>query len=74
MKASIKISAKDRLGLHEWKQHKTWFDEECSLFLCQKKQAKMLWLQNPNQSNVDNFNNAKRKPSTHFEGAWISET
>jgi hypothetical protein len=22
-------SAKERLGLHEFKQHKPWFDEEC---------------------------------------------
>jgi hypothetical protein len=27
---NIKISAKDSLGLHEWKQHKPWFDAECS--------------------------------------------
>jgi hypothetical protein len=29
------------LGLHEVKQHKPWFDEECSGFLDQRKQAKM---------------------------------
>jgi hypothetical protein len=26
---SIKISAKESLGLYERKQHKPWFDEEC---------------------------------------------
>jgi hypothetical protein len=32
------------------------------------KQAKMQWLQNPNQSNVDNPNNVKRAASRHFRG------
>jgi hypothetical protein len=30
------------------------------------KQAKMQWLQNPNQSNVDNLNNVRREASRHF--------
>jgi hypothetical protein len=47
IKESIKISAKDSLGLYERKQHKPWFDKECSTFLDQRKQAKMQWLQNP---------------------------
>jgi len=29
IKESIKTSAKESLGLYEWKQHKPWFDEEC---------------------------------------------
>ena len=40
-KENIKTSAKDILGLHEMKQHKPWFDEECLGFLDQRKQAKM---------------------------------
>jgi hypothetical protein len=28
IKENIKISAKESLGLHEYKQHKPWFDEE----------------------------------------------
>jgi hypothetical protein len=49
IKESIKISANEILGLYERKQHKPWFDEECSKFLDQRKRAKMQWLQNPNQ-------------------------
>jgi hypothetical protein len=41
IKESIKISAKESLGLHERKQHKPRFDEECSKFLDQRKEAKM---------------------------------
>ena len=28
IKHNIQISAKESLGMHEWKQHKPWFDEE----------------------------------------------
>ena len=39
-KGSIKTLAKESLGLHELKQHKTLFDEKCLVFLDQGKQAK----------------------------------
>ena len=52
--------------MHELKQHKPWFDEEYLGFLDQRKQAKIQWLQNPNQSNVDNLNNVKCEASRHF--------
>jgi hypothetical protein len=48
------------------KQYKPWFDEESSQFVHQKKQAKMQWLQDPNQSNVDNLNNVKHAANRHF--------
>jgi hypothetical protein len=52
IRENIKISAKEMLGLYRQKQHKPWFDEDCSQVLGQRKQAKMQWLQNPNQSNL----------------------
>ena len=63
---NIKTSAKESLGLHELKQHKTWFDEECLGFLDQRKRAKMQWVKDPSQSNVDNLNNVRRDVSGHF--------
>jgi hypothetical protein len=63
---SFKISAKERIGLYERTQHKPWFNEECTKFVDQRKQAKMLWLQNLNQSNVDTLNNVRREASRHF--------
>jgi hypothetical protein len=66
IKEGIKISAEESLGLYERKQHKPWFDEECSKFLDQRKQAKMQWLQNPKQSNVDNLNNVGREANRDF--------
>jgi len=66
IKQNIKTSAKESLGLQELKQHKSWFDEECLGFLDQRKQAKMQWIHDPSQSNVDNLNNLRRDASKHF--------
>ena len=60
IKENIKTSAKEVLGLHELKQHKPWFDEECLGFSDQRKQAKMQWINDPSQSNV------RRDASKHF--------
>ena len=35
-------------------------------FLDQRKQAKVQWLQDPNQSSVDNLNNVRHEASRHF--------
>jgi hypothetical protein len=66
IRKNIKISAKDSLGYYELKEHKPWFDEECSKLLDQRKQAKLQWLQDLNEINGDNLNNARRKASRHF--------
>jgi len=66
IKENIKTSAKDSLGLHELKQHKPWFDEECLGFLDQRKRAKTQWVQDPRQSKVDNLNNVRHEVCRHF--------
>ena len=66
IKENIKTSAKESLGLHELKQNKPWFDEECFGFLDQRKRAKMQWIQDPSQSKVDNLNNVRCEVSRHF--------
>jgi len=65
IKENIKTSAKESLGLQEMKQHKPWFDE-CLGFLDQRKQAKMQWIPDPSQSNVDNLNIVRHDASRHF--------
>ena len=52
--------------MHELKQHKPWFDEECLGFSDQRKQAKMQWLQYSNQSNLVNLNNVRCEASRHL--------
>jgi len=66
IKESVRTSAKESLELQELKQHKPWFDEECSRFLYQRKQAKMQWVQDANHRNVDNTNNGRREASRYF--------
>ena len=66
MGENIKTSATESLGMHEMKQHKQWFDEECLGILDQRKQAKMKWIQDPSQSKADNLNNVRRDASRHF--------
>jgi hypothetical protein len=65
MKGNIQTSDKDSLGLYELKQQKPWFDNECLQFLDQRKQATMQWLQDLNQSNIDNLNNVRHEASRH---------
>ena len=66
IKENIQTSVKESLSLHEFKQKKPWFDEECLGFLDQRKRAKMQWIQDPSQSNVDNLNKVRREVSRHF--------
>jgi hypothetical protein len=66
IKESIKTSAKGSLGLHELRQHKPSFEEECLGFLDGRKQAKMQWMQDPSQNNVQNLNKVRRDASRHF--------
>jgi len=44
IKENILTSAQESLVLHECKQNKPWFDEECLGFLDQRKWAKMQWI------------------------------
>jgi len=66
IKENIQTSAKESLGLHELKQNKPLFDKECLGFLDQRKRAKMQWIQDLSQNNVDNLNNVRREVSRHF--------
>jgi hypothetical protein len=60
------MSAKGSLGQYKWKQHKSVFEEECSNFVQQRKQAKLQWLQNPKRSNADNLKNVRNENIKHF--------
>jgi hypothetical protein len=42
------------------------FHEECSQLLDQRKQAKMQWLQDLDQSNVGNLKNVRRAAGRYF--------
>jgi hypothetical protein len=66
IKENINISAIESLGYFELKKRKTWFDEGCSKFLKQRKQATLQWLENASEINGDNLNNVRREASRYF--------
>jgi hypothetical protein len=59
IRENIKIAAKERVDYYRLKQHKPWFDEECSKLLGQRKQVRLQWLHDPSQINGDNLNNGR---------------
>jgi hypothetical protein len=69
---NIEASPKKNVSLYELNQHIPWLDEECSRFLAQRKQAKMQWLQEPNQSNVDDINNVRYESNSYFRKKRIN--
>jgi hypothetical protein len=66
IKENIKTSPKWSLVLCEMKHHKPEFHKECLRFLDQRKQAKVQWVQDSNQSNTDNLNNVSRNVRRHL--------
>ena len=46
-------------------QHKPRVDEYLRFF-DQRKQAKLQWVQDPNQINIDNLNNGRPEATRHF--------
>jgi hypothetical protein len=66
IKKNIKSLAKESTGLYELKQHKPCINAKCLRFIDHRKQAKMQWLKDPNQRNVDNTYNLQPEASRHF--------
>jgi hypothetical protein len=62
----IKISAEGNLCYFEFKNHKPWFEEGCSKLLDQRKQIKLLWLQDPSEINGDNLKYVRREARRNF--------
>jgi hypothetical protein len=66
IRENIKTSAKENLGYQKLKHNKPWFEDECSKLIDQRKQAKLQWLQNPDQINRDILQNVRRETSRIF--------
>ena len=66
MKTHTHTHTRECLGLYEVKQYKPWFYEEFLRFLNQRKQAKLQWLQDPNQRTVENPHSVRRESSRNF--------
>jgi hypothetical protein len=65
---NMNASATENLAYYVKKEHKPWFDEECSELLDQRKQAKFQLLQNPSQTNEENMNNLRCENTITFRG------
>jgi len=68
IKGDITNLAKDNLGLCERKEHKPWFDEECSHYTDQRKQTKVQRLLDQKGNIVDNVNNEMHDAIRYFTG------
>jgi hypothetical protein len=66
IRENIKTSAKGNLKYRRLKHIKPLFRDECSELIDQRKQAKLQWLQNPNQINGDDLQNLRRETSRTF--------
>jgi hypothetical protein len=66
IRENIKTSVIDNLGYQKLKHNIPWFDDECSKLIDQRKQAKLQWLQNPNQINRDNLQNVRHETNRIF--------
>ncbi|KAJ4447216.1 hypothetical protein ANN_09218 [Periplaneta americana] len=60
---NIKIAAEQSIGYHETKKKKPWFDEDCSIAVDRRKQAKLKFLQDPIEENRENYFNERREAS-----------
>jgi hypothetical protein len=69
LEAIIQLEPKKSLGYIELKQHSSWFGEEFSELLIQRKEAKPQWLHDHSQVNGDNLNNVRREA-----GRYVSKT
>jgi hypothetical protein len=67
IRESIKISAKESLGYYELKKQEPWLDKGCSKLLDQRKQAKLQWLQDPNEINWNDLNNVGTSSQKTFQ-------
>lgn len=68
IKVNNKVSVKISLSQYTLKQHEPRFYEECSKFSDERKQDKLVRLQNPDKINADNLNYVRRGTSAnrHF--------
>jgi len=66
-KENIKSSARQSPDL----QQNSCFGDECLGVLNQRKQAKMKWIHDPSQSNLDSLNNVRYDARRHFRNKRI---
>ena len=66
MREKIISSAKESIGCVGKIKNKPWFDDECADLVKQRQQARIKWLQDPNQINAEAYSELKRRTSSTF--------
>jgi hypothetical protein len=66
IRENIKIWAQERIFYCKSKDHRQWFDKECSKLVNRRKQAKLQWLQDPSEGKEYNLSNVRREACRHF--------
>ena len=55
------MSASESIGYVKKRQNKKWFDEECADIVKKRKVAKMNWLHEQNEVNLEQLGNIRRE-------------
>ena len=66
MREKIISSAKESIGFVGKIKNKPWFDDECADLVKQRQQAKIKWVQDPNQINAETYSEIKHRTSSTF--------
>jgi hypothetical protein len=66
IRENIRILAQESLDYCQSKHRKPWFDDECSKLVDRRKQAKLLWLQDPSEVNEDNLSDVRWEAGRYF--------
>ena len=66
MREKIISSAKKSIGFVGKIKNKPWFDDECADLVKQRQQARITWVQDPNQINAEAYSEVKRRTSSTF--------
>ena len=62
----MKGAVEESLGFRKIKKSKPWFEEKCKALHEDRKRARLQWLQNRTEANVNNYNEAKQLASRGF--------
>jgi predicted metallo-beta-lactamase superfamily hydrolase len=74
IRENVKISAKESLGYYKLKQHKPWFDEECSESADKRKQFKLQWTLLWQFFLIPNKINKSESLRTHCFTSWLDQS
>ena len=64
---SIEASADKKIGIFETHRNKHWFNQKCPELANKRKQANLLWLENPKDQTAEDLTNIRRDTCRTFK-------